>query len=332
MSRRIGVVLLVGWVAILGCSGGRDDSETVTATVRPSRRKPSGRDGSPSATERPQSVNTLGMEFRLVPAGMYALGSADRWRFGDSGRCEQPRGEVEIARPYGIGRHEVTVGQFRRFVQESGYRTEAERDGDGCNGLNLATGRIERRAEWVWSAPGFEQSEHHPVVCVSWADAQAFCRWLGDRENCTYRLPTESEWEAACRAGTTTLFATGPDAASLKGAANVGDLSLRRRWSGAAAAAAWDDGFVMTAPVGSFQPNGFGLCDMHGNVGEWCQNWFDDPRTGGRWRAVRGGSWYNTPTSCRSSGRHDSLPTDRSTTNGFRVVREVRDGDFAALP
>ena len=111
------------------------------------------------------------------------------------------------------------------------------------------------------------------MVNVSWNDANAFCEWMTRREKAVYRLPTEAEWEYACRAGTTTLFYSGNDPEGLTAIANVADATLKQKFSN------WStlggrDGFAFTAPVGSFHPNGFGLCDMHGNVWEWCHDWY----------------------------------------------------------
>jgi formylglycine-generating enzyme required for sulfatase activity len=288
--------------------------------------------------ELPTMTNLIGMEFCRIPAGEFLMGSSEPDRFGKYSRSESPAHRARVSRPFWMARHEVTVGMFRRFVNATGYRTDAERDGHGCNGLNLTTGAVERRPEWIWSSPGFGQTDNHPVVCVTWQDAQAFCRWLSGIEDRDYRLPTEDEWEYSCRAGSQTLFSTGESISSLSGFANAGDETLKLRFPLARNRAPWRDGFAFTAPAGSFQANSFGLFDMHGNVGEWCEDWFEpggytassttetlEPSREPRWRVVRGGSWFNTPTSCRSSGRHDGVPTARSTTNGFRIARSIPD-------
>jgi formylglycine-generating enzyme required for sulfatase activity len=301
----------------------------------------SARDGKSdsSATNSERGLtNRLGMRFSLVPAGEFWMGADEDERFAPYNQCEQPRHSVQISRPFWMGQHEVTVGQFRQFVAETGYRTAGERSGKGCNSVDVHTSQRAQRPEWIWSAPGFSQTDQHPVVCVSWQDAQEFCRWLSAKEKRTYRLPTEAEWEYACRAGTETLFFFGDRIESLRGAANAGDLALKAVYAAHEGTAAWSDGFSFTAPVGSFPPNAFGLYDMHGNVGEWCQDWFDPdyyarspavdptgPSLPTNWHVIRGGSWYNTPSSCRSTGRHDGIPTAASTTNGFRIVLEADD-------
>lgn len=291
-------------------------------------------------TPMPSKENSVGQTFVEIPAGSFQMGlSADRV-VGSQCDAERPQHEVAITTPFLLCQHEVTVGQFRMFVDATGYQTEAERTGSGCNGLNLANGSVEQRADWTWRSPGFPQTDQHPVVGLSWDDANAFCKWLSTRESSVYRLPTEAEWEYACRAGTQTLFNTGDTSDSLIGYANFAEQALLREFGGASGASDHDDSYAFTAPVGSFLPNSFGLYDMHGNVGEWCSDWFDphyysasaqaDPAGPNRseyWRAVRGGSWYNTASSLRSSGRHDGVPTAASTTNGFRVVKEVTSPD-----
>lgn len=302
---------------------------------RPTKKSDETPDISPELERR---LNRIGMGMRLILAGRFAMGTADVSPFGDFATCEQPQHVVRLTRPFWMGECEVTVGQFRRFVGSTGYRTEAETTRQGVNALDLVTGEVVQHSDRIWKSPGFSQTDQHPVVGVSWTDAQKFCEWLSELEGQTYRLPTEAEWEYACRAGTKTAFASGESFSPSFG--NVGDVSLRAAFSKASGNANWSDQFPFTAPVGSFQPNRFGLFDMHGNVGEWCQDWFDaefyasspeidpsGPPKPTQWRVVRGGSWYNSPAHCRSAGRHDGLPTAPSTTNGFRVVMEANDSN-----
>lgn len=281
-----------------------------------------------------------------IPAGRFLMGNVDGplpehlAAYADQiaimQQCEQPRHAVQITRPFEISDCEVTVQQFRNFVHFSGYVTEAESSGTGANGLNAASDQVVQKPECVWTSPGFPQTDQHPVVCVSWQDAMAYCAWLSTQTGRRWRLPTEAEWEYCCRAGSDTVYASGDNDASLQEYANCGDQALAAYCSLLTSAAPWNDGFAFTAPVRSFRPNALGLYDMHGNVGEWCADWFQanyyqsstdidptGPDAPQEWRVVRGGSWYNMPFSCRSSGRHDSVPTAASTTNGFRVVREL---------
>lgn len=277
-----------------------------------------------------------GMRFSRIPAGDFLMGATELVVPLENGHCETPAHRVVISTDFWMSQTEVTVGQFRRFVHETDYRTEYADIGLGCNSLNLKTGQVQQLNETQWDSPGFGQTNEHPVVCVSHGDATAYCEWLSKIHGRAFRLPSEAEWEYACRAGSESTFSTGNNSESLQGAANIGDVALRKKYGSAEGTAPWNDGFPFTAPVGSFRPNDFGLFDMHGNVGEWCSDWFDaeyyktsptvDP-TGPKWqqhcRVVRGGSWYNTALSCRSSGRHDGIETAPSTTNGFRVVLEV---------
>src|SRR5262249_33763401 len=162
--------------------------------------------------------------------------------------------------------------------------------------------------KYTWRWVGRRQTERHPVLNVSWNDAVAFCEWLSEqerKEGWTYRLPTEAEWEYACRAGTSTPFSCGDIVWSLRKHANLADASLRPKLKGRAydnwGFAPWDDGCPFDAPVGSFRPNPWGLYDMHGNVLQWCQDRYgaryyrlsekDDPQgpKTGKFRVVRGG-------------------------------------------
>jgi formylglycine-generating enzyme required for sulfatase activity len=186
-----------------------------------------------------------------------------------------------------------------------------------------------------WRNPRFTQTDAHPVVCVTWHDAVEFCKWLSKKEGRTYRLPTEAEWEYACRAGAATRYACGNYVTDLNGHANVADLSLAAEfpkvdltgWT-----VPWNDGHPFTAPVGSFKANAFGLYDMHGNAWEWCADWFDadyykqSPRrdppgpTTGTERVARGGSFRYHASYCRSANRGHCDPKVAVNECGFRVV------------
>lgn len=247
-------------------------------------------------------------------------------------RAETPQHRVVISTPFEMSKYEVTVAQFRRFILATGYKTTAEREGYGYG----YRGEWEEGDEFDWQNPGFEIGDEHPVINVSWDDAVAFCEWMSSQDNHTYRLPTESEWEYACRAGTTTLFSTGDDPDSLKGFANLADATLHKQRLNVNWAVDWEDGFAATAPVGSFKPNAFDLYDMHGNAWEWCQDVYDtewyetspetDPlRKGSSGTHVfRGGGFDNWPGFLRSADRYSShSPTLRSQWAGFRIVREM---------
>jgi formylglycine-generating enzyme required for sulfatase activity len=296
-------------------------------------------------------TNSIGMKLVLIPAGEFLMGSPDSDK--DAGADEKPRHRVRITRPLYLGATEVTVGQFRKVVEASGVRTEAEASGKGGSGWNEAKGRFEHGPTYTWRNPGFAQTDEHPVVIVSWNDAIGYCNQLSLKEGLTpfyrivgarvevpdwaatgYRLPTEAEWEYACRAGTTTRYESGDDRETLALVGNIPDGTFKAKyptWPGPTIAAR--DGYVCTAPVGRFRPNAFGLYDMHGNVWEWCWDGFQadyyrgspaaDPLGPSQAapRVIRGGSWDNWPRACRAAVRHRAAPGLRNCVVGFRLAR-----------
>jgi formylglycine-generating enzyme required for sulfatase activity len=298
-------------------------------------------------------TNKIGMKLRLIPAGEFAMGSDGS---DPDARCDEKvdgkKHRVRITKPFYLGTTEVTVGQFRRFVESASYKTDAERDGKGGYGWDEAKGKSERDPKYTWRSPGFAQTDDHPVVIVSWNDAVAFCNWLSESEgrrpchdagggflaNGTgYRLPTEAEWEYSCRAGRTTRYSSGDDPESLATVGNVADGTAKEKYPGWTWAIKAKDGHVFTAPVGSFRANEFGLFDMHGNVWEWCADWYDpgyyakspqdDPMNsaGAASRVIRGGSWDDLPRFCRAAYRFRLAPDLRFSFLGFRALR-VRSG------
>jgi formylglycine-generating enzyme required for sulfatase activity len=308
-------------------------------------------------TETAQITNSLGMVMVRIPAGTFIMGEqpltrpwAETFPGLEAGRFEsltdeRPAHRVRITRDFYMARHEVTVGQFRRFLEASGHVPESIADGTGGYGYNPAydpakTVRRDafegRDPRYAWHNPGFAQTDAHPVVNVTWGDAVALAAWLSRTEGRRYRLPTEAQWEYACRAGTRTHFHAGDDAASLSRVANVYDLDTAERWPAwRDQAAPYRDGHAFTAPVGSFEPNGFGLHDMHGNVWEWTQDWYDeayyarspddDPQGPpvGEVKVRRGGSWHTWPFYARCGFRNwNTLPT-RYTLVGIRLVMDA---------
>jgi formylglycine-generating enzyme required for sulfatase activity len=284
-------------------------------------------------------TNTLKMQFKLIPRGTFLMGSPRREK---GRRTNEQQHQVQISKPFYMAVHPVTVGQFRRFVAASKYRTEAEKDHRGGWGYNARAGKWKTYARGhTWRNPGWKPADDHPVVNVTWNDAVAFCEWLSEKEEKKYRLPTEAQWEYACRAGTKTRFWCGDDDEDLKGKANIADLSLKRKldedftkgWT----FATWDDRYPFTAPVGSFKENGWGLYDMHGNVRQWCldryrENYQDDverdpkgPRRGAT-HVLRGGSWFTRPSFSRAAVRVDERPDVRDGNVGFRVICVVPRG------
>ena len=247
---------------------------------------------------------------------------------------EKPVHKVTITKPFYLGQYEVTVEQFRRFVEATGYATDAEKGTgfQGAFGWNRDTMEFKMNEEYSWRSTGFAQLDTHPVVNVSWNDAMEFCKWLSRKEGKTYRLPTEAEWEYACRAGTTTPYFHGDDPEGTAKVGNVADAAFAAQFPELESAIKASDGYAYTSPAGSFSPNPFGLYDMHGNVWEWCADWFDveyyansptndppGPATGEE-RVYRGGGWFNCARGFRSASRSGDLPENRHLTLGFRVA------------
>jgi sulfatase modifying factor 1 len=289
-------------------------------------------------------VNTLGMKLSRIPAGEFVMGGDEslaelseafvmpdffvqRWF-----AAERPTHPVRITRPFLMGVYEVTNGEFGKFAEATGYKTEAELDGKG--GFGLKGKGIAQSPDFTWRSWGLDRGDDCPVVNVTWNDAVAFCKWLSEREGKKYRLPTEAEWEYACRADTETRFYNGDDPQALVTIGNVPDATFKKAFSSTNFSVDAKDGYVLTAPVGRFRPNRFGLYDMTGNVSEWCSDWCDtdyyasspkaDPTgpAAGSSRVIRGGSWLYFPVLCRSSARISDEPGFRRLYTGFRIVCE----------
>jgi formylglycine-generating enzyme required for sulfatase activity len=287
---------------------------------------------------RPVRITTsLGLELVRIEKGEFTMGSKEL-------PSELPIHKVRLTRDFYLAAHPVTVGQFRAFVKATGHKTEAE-SGKPVTGFDAEAKWFSNKKSYSWKDPGFEQTDSHPVVCVSWNDADAFCKWLTKKEGKTYRLPTEAEFEYAARAGTTTRFSSGDEDKSLKGVANLADQALLKRMDRKIAAmnaapkgnksggvADFDDGYPFTSPVGKFKPNLWGLYDVHGNVWTWCRDWAGkytaedqvDPTgpakpSGGR--TIRGGAWFVGPLRCRSANRVQRPPAESFCYVGIRVAR-----------
>lgn len=311
----------------------------------------------PGAAPALVTENSLGMKFVRVPAGQFLMGSDEapaalardyplyaRQRFAELAD-EAPVHRVRISRDFFLGQHEVTVGQFRQFVEASGYVPESVADGTGGYGYNPAYDpAAARRGDlfegrdpvYSWRNPGFAQDDSHPVLNVTWNDAQAMSRWLSQQEGATYRLPTEAEWEYACRAGSSARYPAGNDPQQLLKIANTFDAEAAAYWPALGAyAQPGSDGFAFSAPVGSFPPNAFGLHDMLGNAWEWTADWHDeayyaasplaDPPgpADGSVRVRRGGSWHSWALYSRCSYRNWNSPQTRYTLVGMRLLREA---------
>ena len=261
-------------------------------------------------------------ELVVVPAGSFTMGSpsSEEGRFESEG----PQRRVTIPSPLAVGVYEVTRGEFGRFVSATGHAT-----GGRCYSYE------DDSWEWLddrgWRDPGFAQTDDHPVVCVSWEDAQAYVRWLSRETGARYRLLSESEWEYVARGGTASSRYWGSSSSGQCVHANGADssASLGRGVS-------CSDGSARTARGGSYTSNGFGLYDVLGNVWEWVEDcWHGDyagaPSGGSAWtsggdcghRVLRGGSWRSNPRDLRSASRLWSTAGDGLVGIGFRVSRTL---------
>ncbi len=263
-------------------------------------------------------------ELVAIPAGRFTMGSPA----AEAGRLsgEGPQRTVTFAQPFALGRTAVTLGEFRAFVAATGHAVPP-----GCDTLGRGGGRRTDPAR-TWTNPGFDQTDRHPVVCVSWDDAQAYLRWLSGRTGQTYRLPTEAEWEYAARAGTAGARYWGDDPVLACRHANTADLMFLQAYKGRPGVAC-RDGHVRTAPVGSYPPNPFGLHDMLGNVWEWTEDcatrdYQGAPGDGSavtladcRNRTGRGGAWNVPAEGVRAALRGYAAAGSRADETGFRVAR-----------
>lgn len=300
-----------------------------------------------------QSTNDLVGKLVLIPPGEFQMGTTpDQNAFGqkilegDSNSpdpnisrrlpAEMPQHRVVLTKPFFMAATEVTVARFRKFVDATGYETTADREGSGNTNRAKSDEVPANTRGRNWRKPGVPQADESPVSQVTWNDACVFCNWLSEQEQLSswyqldssgfwrvspqadgYRLPTEAEWEYACRAGTTTQFSFGDDTADL----------ARYAWYRLSN----NDGLQ---PVGTKSPNPFGLYDMHGNVTEFCQDAYDEKWYGispeldplqknGSGIVARGGNWYVGPFECRSASRKNYSRTHRYWALGFRVVRPI---------
>jgi formylglycine-generating enzyme required for sulfatase activity len=239
---------------------------------------------------------------------------------------EKPLHWVAIGKAFAMSTNDVTVDEFRAFISMTG------RDMRGCETYD---GEWRPKPENNWENPGFVQTGSHPVTCASWEDAQAYAGWLSAKTGHRYRLPSASEWEYAARAGGA---AAQPWDSSVAGGAcanaNVADASAAREFPGWTVFSC-DDGYINTAPVGSFKTNAFGLNDMLGNVFQWTEDcWHADysgapvdgrARTDGdcSQRELRGGSWFSTPAYVRANYRNHFAANYRTSSVGIRLVRDL---------
>ncbi len=284
--------------------------------------------------------NSIGMVFKLVLPSTYVKGATPR----EPARLDETRHVVVLTRPFYLGVYEVTVGQFEEFVrakraEDPDWKTEAERDQSPSGPPRGGQSTVGRSENWwnpdaTWTNPGFRQGRNHPVVFVSWNDAQEFCKWLSRKEGKNYRLPTEAEWELVARAGTTTAYWWGDSIDGAAGKGNFADKSYAKVYPKRNFRVPFGDGYVHTAPVGRFTPNPWGFHDMLGNVWEWVANYYEampsaeavtDP-TGpqqGTERVAKGGGWANRPDEVRAAFRFRDEPSWRFAGMGFRVLLDI---------
>jgi len=261
--------------------------------------------------------NTIGITMVPIQPGRFLTGSDE---FETGRHSNEFRRDIELTRSYLIAAHEVTRGQFAQFVNATNYVTDAEKAVSQASPGDAST----------WRTPGFEQEDSHPVVCVSYNDATAFCQWLTTIEGQTYRLPTEAQWEYASRAGSSKAFHYGDYSADLFRYDNYDDESVFTQFTHRLYA----DGVAMTSPVGTFRANTWGLFDVHGNVREWVADWYKRDTSGesavdpvgprsGTQRTVKGGSYADSAAGSRSAKRQGHNPDESSPALGFRVVAEI---------
>jgi formylglycine-generating enzyme required for sulfatase activity/serine/threonine protein kinase len=292
--------------------------------------------------------NSVAATMVLLPPGRFLMGSSDEQvaaalKLVDEQKVlssaksenkrrietwERPQHRVEITRPLRVAATEVTVGQFRKFVEASGCVTEAEQAEFGNSGAKKLDDSIPQKSRGInWRQPGYAVNDDFPVTQVSWNDAQAYCKWLSAAEGTLYRLPTEADWEYACRAGSAGQFSFGDDADLL------GKYAWHKENSGS-----------QIQRVGQLLPNSFGLHDLHGNVVEWCSDVFEEQAYGssathdptgpatGAFRSVRGGAWDHDSSQCRNACRsYHTAPSFRFMYTGFRVVCEVPEARVATI-
>lgn len=311
-------------------------------------------------------TNTSGVKLLLIPPGRFEMGSRDSLEqlrkafpveMSSNAEFLQVHGEwpvheVTITKPFYLGKYEITKREFKQFVDETGYRTDADNDGTAGNGARLDGEKyvVDWQPGHTWKNWGHAQPDDAPVVNVSYNDAAKFCDWLSKREGKSYRLPTEAEWEYACRAGTVSRYDNGDDPEQVTQIANVRDATWTTEFDERPSlqpALRSSDGYAALSPVGKLQPNHFGLYDMLGNAWEVCADWYGedyylhsperDPTgpiapTTDNMRVRRGGSWCAGAMQCRAARRQPCSQNRGMWNYGFRIALTVDGKPFQKLP
>ncbi len=327
----------VGVLALLGvATGGGVACAQPSAPARPAAAAPAATAGESAPVTGTFRDCPTCPELVVVPAGEFTLGTSIDDPEAEVARGEAPPLAVTMNRAYAIGRTEVTVAQYRAFVDATQYASQGD-----CRHVDAGGWSAERARDW--RSPGFAQGDEEPVVCVSWDDAKAYADWLAKTTGHGYRLPSETEWEYAARGGTTTPRYWGArdshEYAALSLAcdnANVYDASAVAALRLQVPNANCTDKRTHTAPVGSFRTNAFDLADAIGNAREWVQDCYTAsyrgrPQDGRAWdwgggceqRGVRGGSWATRPAQSRSAARGAEPQGLRQSDLGFRVARDL---------
>lgn len=292
------------------------------------------------AEDLPYFINSLGMQMIQIPSGSFVMGSSEAdiaWAMTTlstgapvSLEHEYPFHKVRISRPFYMSSHEVTVKQFRQFVESAGYITDAEDVGGGQT-FDDENASFVRKEGAIWKNPGWKIQDDQPVTMVSYHDAIAFCEWLSAKEKLPYKLPTEAQWEYAARGGKPMKQFPWGDALPDGAKANYADSNTDFPWRDRNA----DDGYKYVAPVGSYEPNGFGLFDMAGNILEWTRDYYSrdyyryspevDPQGPGHgeYIVMRGGEWTFGAMNLRCAFRGWSRPDLAFFNSGFRVIVDL---------
>lgn len=281
-----------------------------------------------------------GMTFVKIPAGTFVMGSPE----SELGRhWTEKQHTVLISKDFYLSPMAVTVKLWRLFAKETGYETEAEEAGGSWKLVANEKWRWQKllpKYDWimaedcVWHNPGFRQNEDHPVTCVSWNDVQHFIDWLNTDIGGGFRLPTEAEWEYACRAGSDDLYSFGSRLSKAQGNIHRSILGAYLRYP----CLSFLHQNKRTSPVHSHTANRWGLIAMHGNVWEWCMDRSVEPSKipitytdhvkdplgiDGVKRVLKGGSWAYSKKFCRSAHRRIQLPDYRASGIGFRLARSL---------